>query len=125
MLSTDLSTIALICAVTVAALSMILALLCWVNARSARLYAANCQVWVEKVAKMRDPTKKVAQLSAEMTELTDSFDALFKSHKKLRARIGMRAAREKKLAADAEPDLSSETDKRQLRLAAKSAGLLK
>lgn len=95
MLSTDLSTVALISAVIVAGLSLTLAILCWVNARHARLYAANCGVWVEKVGKMRDPTAAVAELSAELTELRDSYSALLTSHKKLRSRIGMRENRAK------------------------------
>lgn len=124
MLSTDLSTGALIFAVSCAVLSVALGLLCWVNARHARLYAANCEVWVQKVAKMRDPTAAVAALSSEMTELQDSYQSLLKSHKKLRSRIGMREVREK-AGSDPGSDLSSETDKRQLRLAVKAAGLLK
>lgn len=125
MLSTELSTVAVICALTVAAFCLILAITCWLNARSARLYAANCEIWVQKVAKMRDPTAPIAELTAEMTDLTDSFQSLLRSHKKLRARIGMREARAKKRDMDAETDLGSETDKRALRLAAKQSGLLK
>lgn len=121
MLSTEL---ALILSLSVAAFSLALGILCWLNARSARLYAANCEVWVQKVAKMRDPTAKIAELSAELTELSDSYAALLKSQKKLRARITMRQNREK-TGTDADGDLSSETDKSKLRLAAKSAGLLK
>lgn len=121
MLSTEL---ALICAGIVTILSLTLALVCVVNARRARSYAANCAEWVKRVADMRDPTTKVAELSAEMTELADSYHALLKSHKKLRSRIGMRENRNRAGAAPDE-ELSSITDKSALRLAAKSRGLLK
>lgn len=122
MLSTDS---ALIYAVIVAFLAACLAILCWVNARKAANHAAECYSWVEKVGHMRDPTARIAELSTELTELHDAYDALLSSHKKLRSRIGMRENRAKK-ASDPDPeDLSSVTDKRQLRLAAKAAGLLK
>jgi hypothetical protein len=74
---------------------------------------------------MRDPTTQIAELSAEMSELTDAYGALLKSHKKLRSRITMRENREKGMDQGTGSDLSSLTDKRALRLAAKGAGLLK
>lgn len=40
--------------------------------------------------------KKMAEVEIALTELTDSYDALLKSHKKLRSRIGMRANRQVK-----------------------------
>ena len=127
MLSTDLSTAGPILLVSIPVICLGLAITCALFARSARSEAAKCYEWVEAVSKMRNPAAKVAQLSAEVTELTDSYDALLKSHKKLRARIGMREARRKKADLDTGngSDLSSETDKRALRLAAKNAGLLK
>jgi hypothetical protein len=39
--------------------------------------------------------KRLAELSGEMAELVDSFDALLKSHNTLRSRISMRENREK------------------------------
>lgn len=36
---------------------------------------------------------KLAEIETQITELTDSYDALLTSHKKLRSRIGMRANR--------------------------------
>lgn len=127
MLSTDLSTIAPIWLVSMPLICLGLGVASVLFARSARSHAVKCQEWVEIVSKMRDPAAKVAQLSAEMSELQDAYDALFKSHRKLRARIGMREARRKKaeLEAGNGSDLSSETDKRALRLAAKNAGYLK
>lgn len=122
MLSTDY---ALYAALIAMILCLILGLVCWLNARSAALHAANCQIWVRKVAEMRDPSAQIAALSSEMTELTDSYAALLKSHKKLRSRITMRENREKRLDTGNGSDLSSERDKDTLRLAAKSRGLLK
>lgn len=92
MLSTEL---ALICATIVTFLCLCLAILSWVNARRAASHSAECYSWVQKVGKMRDPTASVAELSAEVTELHDAYDALLKSHKKLRSRIGMRENRAK------------------------------
>ena len=37
---------------------------------------------------------KMAYVEASLSELTDAYDALLSSHKKLRSRIGMRAVRE-------------------------------
>ena len=52
---------------------------------------------------------KMAYVEASLTELTDAYDALLTSHKKLRSRIGMRAVRQGKIdAAEAMPD--SQTD---------------
>jgi len=62
----------------------------------------------------------MAAVEATMTDLTDSYDGLLASHKKLRSRIGMRATREK-----AENSLDSGDDKVKLRLAAKQSGLLR
>jgi len=123
MLSTDLSTFAVICALICAGLSVILSVLCWINARSARSHAAECYEWVQKVAAMRDPSAKLAELSTELTEMTDAYAALLKSHKKLRSRITMRENREKNNGGGG--DLGAVSDKRALRLAAKNAGYLK
>lgn len=121
MLSTDL---VLICAVTVALLSLCLALLCWLNARRARIQAAHCYEYVQQVQAARDPTARLAEISAELTELTDAYAAMLKSHKKLRSRITMRENREK-AGTTGGGDLASIADKQALRLAAKARGLLK
>lgn len=48
---------------------------------------------------------KMAHVEASLSELTDAYDALLSSHKKLRSRIGMRAVRAgKEAAANALPD---------------------
>lgn len=54
---------------------------------------------------VRIAASDLARIETELTELTDSYGALLKSQKKLRARIGMRNAREKTNGADPdEPD---------------------
>ena len=63
----------------------------------------------------------MADVEGTLTDLLDSYAALLSSHKKLRARIGMRATREARangVDSDAAPD------KTQLRLAAKQKGLI-
>jgi hypothetical protein len=121
MLSTDLL---LISALSITAINLILGITTWLNARHAQSYAAECAEWSQKSYALREPTAAIAEMSAELTELADSYHALLKSHKKLRARITMRQNRER-AGAGANGELSSETDKSKLRLAAKSAGLLK
>lgn len=111
-------------ALAYAATLLTLALVCVWKSRQAASHSQQCYEYVQRIAELRDPTTKVAELSAEMTELADSYHALLKSHKKLRSRIGMRENRQK-AGVDQDEDLSSIADKRQLRLAAKGAGLLK
>lgn len=102
--------------------TLIVALIAIINARSARNYASAWAKWATDNAE----SSVVAQLSGEMTDLTDSYNALLKSHKRLRSRITMRENREKKkLDDEPDDDLSSERDKRALRLKARAAGLLK
>lgn len=66
---------------------------------------------------------RIAKLETVATELTDSYDALLTSHKKLRSRIGMREVRERRKEGG-EDDMGTTTDKKALRLAAKSKGLI-
>ena len=102
-------------------LGLTLGLASVVIVRSARNYAAGCVKWLQQTA----PKTQIAELSAEITELTDAYAALLKSHKKLRSRITMRENRAKRVDPDPDTDLSSETDKKALRLAARQSGLLK
>ena len=74
--------------------------------------------------------RRMAEVEATLTELLDSYDALLTSHKKLRARIGMRAGREKRTNG-ASPDTVPSDEagraayKSQLRADAKQRGLLR
>lgn len=121
MLSTTGFIILLVCSWLVGAGLGIAAVLI---ARSARNYAASCVDWLKESRKTSPEHAKIAQMSAELTELTDAYDALLKSHRTLRSRITMRENREKKRDNEPEGSLES-TDKKALRIAAKSAGLLK
>lgn len=64
--------------------------------------------------------KKMAEVEASLTELTDAYDALLTSHKKLRSRIGMRANRDAREQAkqDSIPDPREDPAgyKREMRL---------
>lgn len=111
-------------AIFIACGSLLIALAAIIIAQSSARYARACADWARNLDNQREPESRIAALSSEMTELSDAYAALLRSHKKLRSRITMRENREKG-SADDDPDLSSGTDKRQLRLAAKSAGLLK
>lgn len=53
--------------------------------------------------------RPLAQLSAEMLELTDSFAALLKSHETLRSRISMRENREKRADGPSTPAAAEST----------------
>lgn len=119
MLSTDSL---VILALFVAIAALIVALASMLIARSARSYCAAWGRWAENNAE----ASVVAGLSAEMTDLRDGYASLLASHKKLRSRITMRVNREKKRLDNAgDVDLSSESDKKALRLAARQVGLLK
>ena len=65
--------------------------------------------------------RRMAEVEATLTELTDSYQALLDSHKKLRSRIGMRAVRENR---ENGVDSSTTIDKTQLRHTAKQKGLI-
>lgn len=74
--------------------------------------------------------RRTAELEATVTELLDSYQSLLTSHKKLRARIGMRNTRQK--AGNGVDSTVAPADeagraayKSQLRADAKSKGLLR
>lgn len=121
MLSTESSEFALYASLLFSIFAVIVGFASMIIARSAASYARA----VEKYLRAREPESRIAELSAEMTELSDAYAALLASHKKLRSRITMRENREKGRDTHNAQDLSSETDKSKLRLAAKQAGLLK
>lgn len=92
MLSTELPTILI---ALVALSAAVLAIFSWKQCRRAAEYAAAAVGYVETTNKKSVTLAKLAEIEASLTDLTDSYAALMASHKKLRARIGMRAAREK------------------------------
>ena len=73
--------------------------------------------------------RKMAEVEATLTELLDSYESLLASHRKLRARIGMRKAREKpenapELATVPGTDAEKAEYKRQLRAKLQKEGRL-
>jgi len=78
--------------------------------------------FVENQNKNAVSLRRMAEVEATLTDLTDSYDALLAQHKKLRSRIGMRKVRED---AGKKPATGlNSTDKDEVRLAAKAANLL-
>ena len=71
--------------------------------------------------------KRMAEVESTLTELTDSYDALLTSHKKLRSRIGMRATRDQKASNGLDaPDPATDQAgyKRVMRLKLRKEGKL-
>ena len=73
--------------------------------------------------------RRLTDIEVTLTELTDSYDALLESHKKLRSRIGMRKTREdqKTPPNGAAPNPQTDPDgyKRAMRLELRAKGILK
>lgn len=114
MFSTELFTAAAALVVALGAIAVAI--------RAAR-YAHQVQKWAATAA---DPVgrRQIADLAAGHTELSDAYDALLTSHKKLSARIRMREHRGNgKLPAD-DLDIATTTDKAALRLQLRKRGLL-
>jgi len=77
----------------------ILAIFAWRVAKN----TATCRAlasYVHTQNKNAVSLRRIAELDAAVTELTDAYSALYESNKKLRARIGMRSVREKRKAAE-------------------------
>lgn len=94
--------------------------------RKSRTAVSEVALWINENNKRSVTLKQLAELSAEVTELKDSYDSLLTAHKKLRSRIGMRELRQKRNEVDNNDatELGSVTDKNELRLKAKARGLL-
>lgn len=123
MLSTDLSTIL----AGFLALVLIFAVYCCYYVVKLGAYCKTAVEYVTNQNKNALSLRKMAEVEATLTELSDAYEALLQSHKKLRSRIGMRKVREQR---DNGLDLdSSEQDKatlkNRLRLESKQKGLLR
>ena len=129
MLFTELSTDLMISLVGIAALlAIFLSALTLRQAIIARDEAAACAQFVAHQNKRSISLKRMAEVEATLTDLTDSYDSLLKQHKKLRSRIGMRENRQRsvaELASETVDELRTVRDKRELRLRCKERGLLK
>lgn len=93
-------------------------------------YCRDAVDFVQKENKRAVSLRRIAEVEATLTELSDAYDALLTSNKKLRARIGMRERRAKgaKHVDSGEGPLSESeraSYKSQLRDEAKRKGLLR
>ena len=88
-------------------------------------YARASWKYAQNVAQGKLDRAKMAEIDTSLTELTDAYDALLKSHKKLRSRIGMRENRQTSNGQTNLTGLSDERDKDKLRLQCRASGLLK
>ena len=123
MFSTELSTILSILALIFAAAALAVAVFSYRGCRKMRDHALSLAQWTRENNEKSVSLTRMADLEASMTDLTDSYSSLLRQHKRLRARLNMRKARE--VANSDESDLHSETDKTALRLKAKASGLLR
>jgi len=121
MLSNELST-----AVAVfSALCVALALVGFVWMRKLAVYCRDAVEFVHAQNKNSISLRRMAEVEATLTELTDSYHALLDSHKKLRSRIGMRIVREEAHDAPGNGvDAATTTDKDALRKQLRAAGRL-
>lgn len=83
--------------------------------------------FVAKTNKRSVSLRRIAELEATLTELSDAYAALLDSHKKLRSRISMRQLREKRGNGSDIPDPASDPAgwKRAMRLQLRREGVLK
>lgn len=124
MLSTGFSTALTVAAVGFSSAGCAFAAFAWRIAWKSRQDAGALAGWVHQNSKSSVTLKRLTELETELTELTDSYTALLKSHQKLRSRIGMRENRARGASQDDDEPVQSTRDKRKLRLAAKKAGFL-
>ena len=121
MLSTEIMVLAVCCAAAIAVFSVYMYKL-----------SEFCRRAVHEVLNRnaRSVTMaRMAEVEVALTDLTDAYDALLASHKKLRSRIGMRNVREKRQNGDnlGEPDARTDPDgyKRAMRLKLRESGALR
>lgn len=69
-------------------------------ARHAWYFCKDTTEFIKLQNKRSLSLSKLAEIETQLTELTDAYDALLASHKKLRSRIGMRAHRAGKGTTD-------------------------
>ena len=132
MLSTELSTIFMAGAVFFA---LLLSVYLFARQFRSEKYVRQMATWLadELEAKHADnlSIKKLADIEIQLTELTDSYESLLTSHRKLRARISMRANRQSKSepktldsGSEASDDVGRANLKSELRDKAKAKGYL-
>lgn len=103
------------------------------HARRSAVFSRECAQWMSENNTKSASMARIAELSSEMTEVTDALQSLIKQHKRLRSRIGMRNLRKRKKAAanGGRPTLELDLDpdppgkKAELRRQAKAQGLMR
>ena len=90
MFSTELSTILVI---FIGFVTFFACLFTFARMLRTEKYVSSCMAYVNEQNKRSISLKKMAEVESSLTELMDSYDSLLTSHKKLRARIGMREHR--------------------------------
>ena len=100
MLSTEFSTFLLF----FGPLALVISLGCAFISAQAIRYSRAAVAWLEEYNAEAISLKRLAEVEIALTELTDSYQALLTSHKKLRSRIGMREVREKRRSGNGEGD---------------------
>jgi len=122
MLSTDLSPY-LIGFLT---LVVILSILCVRFLVKLSAYCKDAVEFVQNQNKNAVSLRRMADVEVALTELTDSYESLLVSHKKLRSRIGMRKTREDaKESVLLDPEAEKALRKSALRIRAKQNGLIR
>ena len=125
MLSTELSTIWLIAA----GFLTVFCVACVIWLVQLGQYCRAAVEYVENQNKRAVSLRRIADLETTCTELLDSYNSLLDSHKKLRARIGMRNIRNKREnGADLTPmstDAEKSTYKANLRAKLRASGQLR
>lgn len=120
MLSTELLTIIL------SSIAVLAVLWCaWRVAASETAVSKACE-YVYRQNKQSMGLKRIAEIEASLTELTDAYEALLASQKKLRARIGMRENRADKTPSEPQiPDSATDPAgyKRAMRLKMQAGNL--
>jgi hypothetical protein len=86
---------------------------------------ANLRRYVQQNNKRALSLRKMAEVETTLTELSDAYDALLASHKKLRSRISMRQRRAKDETDDMpDPKTDPAGWKRAMRLKLRNQGVL-
>lgn len=129
----SLSTIEIALLVVLAGFFIALGIVCAWQARKSAVFARSCAEWMSENNTKSASMARIAEISSEMTEVTDALHSLIKQHKRLRSRIGMRELRKKRKQAGnseapvVELDLvdAPGSKKADLRVEAKRQGLLR
>lgn len=104
--------------ITFASVFLALAVVALISLRLRNLEArvAQALTFLQTNNKRSLSLARMAEVETSLTELTDAYDSLLRSHKKLRSRIGMRDVREAKKNEVPDPRDDPAGFKREMRL---------